>query len=528
MLLKIDRFEELGRFAALQHKAPQLAKLSLVYARNGYGKSTLSAVMRSVSENAPNYLLSRKRLGSLKPCIVELKFDGGSQARFDGATWKTPSPAQVYVFDQEFIHQNLHVGDSVTRDNKRSLLPLVLGTRGVELSEKIIDLDREQRELDVSVKASGRAIRTAHPVLVGENLEKFAELVVPDDIENRIIAAGQKRELARNAKDVARRREPRLLTFRSFVELEELLTRSLSDITADVAQLVRDHIASHNLGDRAIPWLKYGSERSQGNDCPFCGQDMRGLALVDAYGIYFSKAFAELSTNCDGLVAELEGLLKGDTPLDLLEGENSSDLGFWKTVCEFGEMPQLTFADLESIREAAEDLLALVKTKLANPATPVVLGGYATGIRTACDAVAAYNRRLIDILPIIKTAKAASATADLETAERNLNKWLAVRAKSTSKVLAEDCATYLAATKRASEVTEQKTAAQDELREFARTTVGTRQAEINTLLANFGVNFEIVDTRANFKGRDPNTDFALSIGGHKIAAGEISEDRPKL
>ncbi len=500
----------------------------MIYARNGYGKSTLCSVLRSVSEGVPSYLLTRKRLGSLRPSIVELKFDGGAQARFDGVSWRSPSPAQVLVFDQEFIHQNLHVGDSVTRDNKRSLLPLVLGSRGVELSQNIIDLDREQRELDSSLKAAARSIRGAHPVLAGENLEKFAETPVPYDIEGRIVLASQKRELARNARDVVRRREPRLLTFRRFDEIEELLGRGLSEITADVAQLVRDHIATHDLGERAVPWLKYGAEHALNDDCPFCGQSTKGLTLVDAYGVYFSKAFAELSTACDAFVIELESLIGEASTLDALESENNTDLAFWKTVCELGDLPQLTFADLESIKQAAKDLLGLVRTKLANPSTGLALGGYAMGIRTACEAVAIYNERINEVLPIIKAAKAASATADLDTAERNLNKWLALRAKSTSTTLAEDCTTYLAAARRAPEVAGQKAAAQNELKEFAKTTVGSRQAEINTLLANFGVNFEVVDTRANFVGRDPNTDFALSIGGHKIAAGEVSDTAPSF
>ena len=41
MLLKVESVEEIGRFASLKHKAPQFSELNLVYARNGYGKSTI-------------------------------------------------------------------------------------------------------------------------------------------------------------------------------------------------------------------------------------------------------------------------------------------------------------------------------------------------------------------------------------------------------------------------------------------------------------------------------------------------------
>ncbi len=127
MLLRLDVLEEIGRFAALRHKAEQFNRLSLVFARNGYGKSTLCAVLRSASEDQPNYITARRRLDASKESRVQSTWAPARTVAFGGGKWNS-CPGKIYVFDQEFVHQNLHVGESVTRENKRSLLPVVLGS----------------------------------------------------------------------------------------------------------------------------------------------------------------------------------------------------------------------------------------------------------------------------------------------------------------------------------------------------------------------------------------------------------------
>jgi hypothetical protein len=125
MLLKFNAIEEIGRFAALTHKAEPLARLSLLFARNGYGKSTLCAILRSESEEDPNYIKARRRLGATGESRVQSSWSGDRTVAFGGGKWNH-CPGMVYIFDQEFIQRNLHLGDSVTRENKRRLLPVVL------------------------------------------------------------------------------------------------------------------------------------------------------------------------------------------------------------------------------------------------------------------------------------------------------------------------------------------------------------------------------------------------------------------
>lgn len=71
-----------------------------------------------------------------------------------------------------------------------------------------------------------------------------------------------------------------------------------------------------------------------------------------------------------------------------------------------------------------------------------------------------------------------------------------------------------------------KKEAQKRLVEYSATIAKGRQAEINEILQNFGTNFRIAKTVANFVGREPNTDYAIEVNGKMVQVGTSSETEP--
>jgi hypothetical protein len=59
-----------------------------------------------------------------------------------------------------------------------------------------------------------------------------------------------------------------------------LLRRTLDDIARDAEQQLADHLASHGVTADGAEWIATGVEYARGGDCPFCGQNIRGLPLV--------------------------------------------------------------------------------------------------------------------------------------------------------------------------------------------------------------------------------------------------------
>ena len=78
--------------------------------------------------------------------------------------------------------------------------------------------------------------------------------------------------------------------------LEKLLSQTLDDLDMAAAEQVRNHAA--RIGEGGEEWLGDGvvamDAGSQRETCPFCGQPVSGLSLVEQYRAYFGSAYEEL------------------------------------------------------------------------------------------------------------------------------------------------------------------------------------------------------------------------------------------
>src|SRR5262249_52400601 len=63
------------------------------------------------------------------------------------------------------------------------------------------------------------------------------------------------------------------------------------EITAE--QAVKAHIAKQHENDFE-DWISRGQKYLNNNECPFCGQGLGGLKLIDAYRAHFRKAYTDL------------------------------------------------------------------------------------------------------------------------------------------------------------------------------------------------------------------------------------------
>ena len=120
MIRQFKYIQNVGRFAQIKGNADTaLKRLSLIYSENGRGKTTLCAILRSLSsrENAP--ILERHRLSATSESKVVLDIDGNDVV-FDGSAWSTAGPP-VLVFDEHFVDANVHSGLSIEAGHRQNL-----------------------------------------------------------------------------------------------------------------------------------------------------------------------------------------------------------------------------------------------------------------------------------------------------------------------------------------------------------------------------------------------------------------------
>ena len=524
MLQKFNAVEEIGRFSKLTHRAESLTKLSLIFGRNGYGKSTLCSILRSAADGKAHHITARRRLGAVNDSRVETAWASGATVAYSAGKWNA-CPGKIHIFDQDYVSQNLHVGDSVTRDNKRSLLPVVLGDQGVVLANKVVELDREQREVDEKRKEHSRLILARCKGLGTGEVSAFCKSEVVADLAERTRASAQRIELIKQAAVVKQKKSPPLLSLGDLVAAEALLSESIEGVSVVAAQLVTKHLEAHGLGERAHAWLEYGAAHAPEDHCPYCAQDTNGVPLVAAYQAYFSEAFKALKSRVDELWRVVDGL--SAEKLDELIAANDADFTYWGGLCDIPAPPNLSLHERSMISDALGKLKAFLEIKRQNPLGPVSLGADTPSVTQAIARLTAYNEALTASAAVIDQARADTAEGDLPKAEGIHAKWLALAEKANEPVKSA-VAACLAAEARLETIKTEKSAAQTALTAYTASTMAARQTAVNDLLSDFGASFRIVDAKTNFVGREPNTEFAIEIGAHKIKAGEKSDVDPSF
>ena len=94
MLRKIISIRNIGRFRnSAAPGNPELSRHTLIVGANGFGKTTLCAVLRSLKTGDPSHIAGRRTLGVEDPPNVELLLPSGP-TRFDGTAWTAPYPAR--------------------------------------------------------------------------------------------------------------------------------------------------------------------------------------------------------------------------------------------------------------------------------------------------------------------------------------------------------------------------------------------------------------------------------------------------
>jgi wobble nucleotide-excising tRNase len=135
MIKEINLIRNIGCFDSFAGSSlGDLKKLVLIYAENGRGKTTISSILSSLANNDATLINGRKRLGSSNDPHIILRIEGeNSNTIFQSGNWNA-SLDYIYVYDDEFINQNVFSGLEISASHRQKLHEIVLGRAGVSLA----------------------------------------------------------------------------------------------------------------------------------------------------------------------------------------------------------------------------------------------------------------------------------------------------------------------------------------------------------------------------------------------------------
>jgi wobble nucleotide-excising tRNase len=499
MLSAINLLRNVGQFDSVSPgtSAP-LEKLTIVYAENGRGKTTVASILRSLSLGDPNFVLERHRLGASNAPHIVLSING-QQYSFQNSAW-TSSLSDIAIFDDNFVSQNICSGIEVVTSHRQKLHELILGAQGVALNSAL--------QLEVArVEEHNRLLRereSAIPTsLRGDlSIDAFCALPQVQSIEELIQEAQRILEAAKSADVIRSRRAFDELALPSFdiEELNNLLQSDLPGLHADAVKQVQEHFAKTGRGAEA--WVADGMQRIQispGSEeqvCPFCAQDLHSSLLINHYQLYFSSAYTTLKQRIVDMERSVAASHGQEIPASFERSIRvvQENIAFWNRFISISPVTVDTAEIVRVWRTAREAVLVSLRAKLASPLEPMSLP---SDTRQAIDdyhqhrnQIAELSSTLVGLNTEIALIKERVQTANVGILTNDLTRLIATRTRHTVETNSL-CQAYLDE-KEAKRVTENNRATARQALDAYRSSIFNQyESLINVYLGRFNAGFRL-------------------------------------
>ena len=526
MINVLQLIRNVGRFDSVAAANIPFRLLTLIYAENGRGKTTLAAILRSLATGNPIPIVERRRLAAQHPPHVVIGCTGGAApAIFQDGAW-TRTLANMVVFDDVFVDQNVYSGLVVGVDHRQNLHELILGARGVSLNHQLQQLIAQVEAHNRTLRQREAAIPNAE--LAGLNIEQFCALPASANIEQEIRSAERNLAAARQQDPVRDTPPFQLLTLPVFdvPVIERALQAGLPELDATAAARVHAHLAT--AGQGAEEWISEGMRRqaerpaAQSSECVFCAQDLAGSPVIGHYRAFFSAAYRELQRNIVGATSTLNQTHTDNAAANLeravrILGERRQ---FWSRFVELPVLSIDTAAIIRDRQEVRNSLASLLMQKQASPLDPVAIPDDVRAASQVHDAniavVAALNQQLAQANQAIAAVKQRAANANPTALAATLTTLRAVRSRHTEPT-ATCCADYLAERLAKSATEQLRDQARNGLEQYRANVFPEYQAAINRYLTRFNAGFHLDSVTATNTRGGPTCSYNVVINNTAVA-----------
>lgn len=534
MLQRIICIKNVGRFQNC-HAVGDVTfrRITLIFAENGRGKTTLCAILRSLFTNTPAIIMGRKTLGSIEPPEVQLLLGTGNFTFRNGA-WNAPF-LDVAVFDGTYVSENVFAGDAVDTEHRRNLYRVIIGSEGVALAARVTELDNQIRGKNTEIR-DGRA-QLQRYVPEGMVMEAFIGLAEDPGIDAKIATKEQELQGVQRASQLQQRGGLTAVTVPALpTSFATILAKTLANVSANAERQVTDHIARHQMQERGEQWLTEGLRYVVDESCPFCGKTLTGIELIQAYREFFSREYHALREEVTALQRQVDSAL-GEPVVAAIEQtllQNNNSIEFWQQYCA---VTPPVLAEIDRVREIITALRqssgALLQMKAATPLDAVAPDDNFTQALTSFEALRSsvnnYNAAVAAANTVVTAKKQATQAADIRVVASSLAGFRAQKARYTEGVRGLCAAdTALQCDKETLEV--EKGQVRVRLDGHTEQVITRYGQSINRLLERINAGFRITTPTHTYRGGPPSTSYQIVINQNSVdlGDGETPSDRPSF
>jgi wobble nucleotide-excising tRNase len=529
MITSFNLIRNVGRFDSVTTTVNHaFAQLTLIYGENGRGKTTLSAILRSLATGDPIPISERRRLAAQHPPHAIVACSGGPpDAMFQNGAWNRILP-DLRIFDDVFVDQNVYSGLVVGRDHRQNLHELILGSQGVALNQQlqshVVRIEQHNVELrrrSIAIPANERG---------SLSVDDFCALLANPGIDQEIqaaernLAASRQQDPIRNTQDLQLLHLPEI----DLAAIETVLGSGLPDLDAAAAERVQAHL--QYIGDGSERWVAVGMARQSAvteageNTCVFCAQDLTESPVIAHYRSFFSEAYQ----------AHQQGIRSADSSFNQTHSAGAA-LPFERSVSaledrrrfwsEFGEIPEIAVDSAAVIGDwnaARTGLSQLFEQKKAAPLDAVTVPAEVRSSVMAYDArrnaIDALNQQLSEVNQRIAVIKQQAATANTAALATTLARLKASKARHTPATNTL-CQHYLTEKQGKAATELQRDQARQALDQYRAQVFPAYEAAINRYLQRFNAGYHLDSVQAMNTRGGPTCSYSVVVNNTPVAVG---------
>lgn len=448
MIHKVESLVSIGKFRNYQASGDvAFKKLTLIYADNGAGKTTISSVFRSLSENSPDRILKRKSTSStIAQSARIIQRPAGLPDithTFNPTGWRHIYP-DIEIFDIHFVDENIYSGCEFHDDHRKHLHQFVIGAQSVTIQQQL-----DQNKTD---KASSKTLQaTLESQLTTQVSHGLTTTMITAYLGLRVTQAANIDQRITDAQAALRsansnvviqtlqalNQQTQINISLNFEELTTDLTTTMQTLQdAALQTLFEQHcqdLANHGITEPQT-WLKTGFHYTEHRIaeqedplCPFCSQALPDtLQILSAYTNLFNEEFNALTTRLTGY---LETLVQFNLEVEIQRINNAGSVNTGRITSWATHLPASTvvpdeqiIADEQIFRQQLAALIVLVRNKAQNPSVAVAttpLTEFQSSLATITQNISQYNIQVIAYNASINTFRSGIQT--VLQAQNNLN-----------------------------------------------------------------------------------------------------------
>lgn len=525
MISKIEKLKNIGNYEDYNATGNvALGKWSIIYAANGAGKTTLARVLQSLSTGDGSIIGRHKRIGAASDPEAVILSDTPARHSFRNGSWNQSLP-EVAVFDSHFVANNVYSGFEINPEHHKKLYEFVVGDAGVEIIRKIERVKNMISVCNSNVAQQSELIKAATKY---QDVDKVCGLPKKDNVDELIKAKEEELNLAKGQAQILSQAMPKEMVYNLPLSAEWLknaktvLELTVDGIGKEYLEMVQAHL--QHIGEKGIQnsteWVFRGTKAM--DNCPFCGQNLEGVALVKGYNQFFNERYRDAVSKAETLKNQSDKInmalfLQGlKTQYQQLEAV----LKVWNTMIP--NQPTIPGCDIEALKleEAFDELKAVIARKAANPVVAVgsaELERFSRRMNSLVTVVTNVNVYVKEYLK--KVLELRGKIRPVNDVEKEL-KALQIYKMRYEAPLMGYCAQYQILQHQVDRLRRINTELQRQQKAASNLLFTQYGTKINNYLSNvFRTPFQIVDVKdGGFRGtsRRPNLDYTLTFNGTPI------------